>query len=141
MYGNSYTHFQDDILRSLNEEKDKLENLWKSSTTELHLQRAAKSLWEKTNKQIDLLYGKRAELAETLKSINFSMEESTISEELNETSTTPPKSEGSRSHLSRAICQFFVFGTLFGVVVTITACSCFLQPKNQNRAFNASSKF
>uniref|UniRef100_A0A0N4ZJB1 Uncharacterized protein n=1 Tax=Parastrongyloides trichosuri TaxID=131310 RepID=A0A0N4ZJB1_PARTI len=34
---------------------------------------------------------------------------------------------------SRIVCQFFIFGTLFGVVCSISACTCLLQPKNNNR--------
>jgi len=129
-----------DILRNLNEEKDKLEALWKSSTTESQLQKAAKALWEKTKQQIDLLDDKKEELTKTLKSLSFSKEEFSHFDELNATTTASSKKpENSPSHLSRAICQFFVFGTLFGVVVTITACSCFLQPKEQNRSSSTSN--
>ncbi|KAE9555611.1 hypothetical protein FO519_001189 [Halicephalobus sp. NKZ332] len=127
-------NYLEDIIANLDDEKEKLENLWKSSTTESHLQKAAKSLWEKTNKQINLLNEKKTELTETLKNLSFAKEEILSFEEFNETATVPSKkSENTRSNLSKAVCQFFVFGTLFGVVVTITTCSCFLQPKNQER--------
>ncbi|CEF68704.1 Hypothetical protein SRAE_2000335900 [Strongyloides ratti] len=36
------------------------------------------------------------------------------------------------SKTSRIVCQFFVFGTLFGVVCSISACACLLQPKNRH---------
>uniref|UniRef100_A0A0K0E451 Uncharacterized protein n=1 Tax=Strongyloides stercoralis TaxID=6248 RepID=A0A0K0E451_STRER len=35
------------------------------------------------------------------------------------------------SNTSRVVCQYFVFGTLFGVVCSISACTCLIQPKNR----------
>ncbi|KHN80968.1 hypothetical protein Tcan_15644 [Toxocara canis] len=35
---------------------------------------------------------------------------------------------------SQLICQFFVFGTLFGVVCSISTCTCCLHPRNDRRS-------
>uniref|UniRef100_A0A0K0FY54 Uncharacterized protein n=1 Tax=Strongyloides venezuelensis TaxID=75913 RepID=A0A0K0FY54_STRVS len=50
--------------------------------------------------------------------------------------TKPPIKKGTLfsewdSKTSRVVCQFFVFGTLFGVVCSISACTCLLQPNNR----------
>uniref|UniRef100_A0A914RST8 Uncharacterized protein n=1 Tax=Parascaris equorum TaxID=6256 RepID=A0A914RST8_PAREQ len=34
---------------------------------------------------------------------------------------------------SQLICQFFVFGTLFGVVCSISTCTCCLHPRGDRR--------
>uniref|UniRef100_A0A7E4VF20 Transmembrane protein n=1 Tax=Panagrellus redivivus TaxID=6233 RepID=A0A7E4VF20_PANRE len=136
-------NYMDDVITNLETERANLERMWKSTTApgESQLQRAAKSLWQKTVKQLAVLHQKKLELVETLKSITFDenaqpmADSDNIRHELNVSSTTaksPAAKEGA-SNLSKAICQFFVFGTLFGIVVTITICTCFLQPKQQRR--------
>uniref|UniRef100_A0AC34FIX9 Uncharacterized protein n=1 Tax=Panagrolaimus sp. ES5 TaxID=591445 RepID=A0AC34FIX9_9BILA len=57
----------------------------------------------------------------------------TDSSNTSSTSTAVSEKKDSSS-VSKAICQFFVFGTLFGVVITITVCTCFLQPRQQRRS-------
>ncbi|TKR87567.1 hypothetical protein L596_011943 [Steinernema carpocapsae] len=53
--------------------------------------------------------------------------------------TEPSVGQNSNSISSRIICQFFVFGTLFGVVCSISTCTCFLQPRaRNNRTANGS---
>uniref|UniRef100_A0AC35UHC9 Uncharacterized protein n=1 Tax=Rhabditophanes sp. KR3021 TaxID=114890 RepID=A0AC35UHC9_9BILA len=46
---------------------------------------------------------------------------------LNETNKFLPEWD---SRISRIVCQFFIFGTLFGVVCSISACTCLLQPNH-----------
>ncbi|KAK0412144.1 hypothetical protein QR680_006057 [Steinernema hermaphroditum] len=50
----------------------------------------------------------------------------------NETDSDASGGSNSNSISSRIICQFFVFGTLFGVVCSISTCTCFLQPRARN---------
>uniref|UniRef100_A0AC35G8M0 Uncharacterized protein n=1 Tax=Panagrolaimus sp. PS1159 TaxID=55785 RepID=A0AC35G8M0_9BILA len=143
-------NYLDDVITNLETEKQNLENLWKSSTSdsETSLHRAAKSLWQKTSKQITVLNEKRKELMEHLKKLTFGEKlqtfiSSSSSDEKNGTesstqneilSSTAVSEKKDSSSVSKAICQFFVFGTLFGVVITITVCTCFLQPRQQRQS-------
>jgi hypothetical protein len=142
-------NYLDDVITNLETEKQNLENLWKSSTSdsETSLHRAAKSLWQKTSKQITVLNEKKKELMGHLKKLTFGEKLQTFisssSDEKNGTesstqtehsSSTPVSEKKDSSSVSKAICQFFVFGTLFGVVITITVCTCFLQPRQQRRS-------
>ncbi|MFH4975676.1 hypothetical protein AB6A40_002385 [Gnathostoma spinigerum] len=50
---------------------------------------------------------------------------------LNSTNSTSTSEKGNIG--SQLICQFFVFGTLFGVVCSISTCTCCLQPRAERR--------
>jgi hypothetical protein len=140
-------NYLDDVITNLETEKQNLENLWKSSTSdaETSLHRAAKSLWQKTSKQIEVLNKKKKELLESLKTLTFgeklqkfiendSENDTSASTQAPSSADSDDKKETSASSISKAICQFFVFGTLFGVVITITVCTCFLQPRQHRRS-------
>lgn len=52
--------------------------------------------------------------------------------EANSSSKSPVKGTSLSSQL---VCQFFIFGTLFGVVCSISTCTCCLQPRPSRRRF------